>query len=67
MQGQASWAKIGGIFFDALQYWRGLRIWSKNRVFFGWSKFVNACVERDKKNFGFLDFWFQVYAQMIET
>jgi len=44
-----------------------MRIWSKNRGFFGWSKFVNAYVERDKKNFSFLDFWFQVYAQMIET
>ena len=31
-----------------------LRIWSKNRVFFGGNKFVNAYVERDKK---ILDFW----------
>ena len=30
---------------------------AKNRVFFGWLKFVNAYVERDKKNFGFLDFY----------
>jgi hypothetical protein len=28
-----------------------LRIWLKIRVFLGWSKFVSACVERDKKNF----------------
>jgi len=27
-----------------------LRIWLKNRIFFGWYKFVNAYVERDKKN-----------------
>jgi len=43
-----------------------LRVWLKNRVFFGWSKFVNAYVKRGKKNFGFWDFWFQVYAHLIE-
>jgi len=45
----------GGCAFDA-----------KNRVFFGWSKFVNAYVKRDKKNFGFLDFWFYLPAHLIE-
>jgi len=39
---------------------------AKNRVFFGWSKFVNAYVERDKKNFSFLDFWLKPLAQMID-
>ena len=64
------------------QYWRGYHLWcklrhpstygrgcafdAKNRVFFGWSKFVNAYVERDKKNFSFLDFWLKPLAQMIE-
>jgi hypothetical protein len=38
----------------------------KIRVFLGWSKFVSACVERDKKKFGFLDFWFYPPAHLIE-
>ena len=33
-----------------------LRIWSKIRVFLGWSKFVSVYVERDKKNFKKFDF-----------
>ena len=33
----------------SLYYWANLRIWSKIRVFLGWSKFVSAYVERDKK------------------
>jgi len=43
-----------------------LRIWLKNRVFFGWLKFVNAYVERGKKNFEKMDFWLKPLAQMIE-
>ena len=39
---------------------------AKNRVFFGWLKFVNAYVKRGKKNFEKRDFWFQVYARLIE-
>ncbi len=33
-----------------------LRIWSKIRIYLGWSKFVSAYVERDKKNFKKFDF-----------
>jgi len=39
---------------------------AKNRVFFGWLKFVNAYVKRGKKKFDFWDFWFQVCAHLIE-
>ena len=45
----------GGCAFDA-----------KNRVFFGWSKFVNAYVKRGKKNFKKMDFWLKPLAQMID-
>jgi len=44
-----------------------LRIWSKNPVLFRLSEFVSACVERDKKNFGFLDFCAQLPAFLIEN
>jgi len=39
----------------------------KIRVFLGWSKFVSACVERDKKNFKKFDFCLRLYAEMIEN
>ena len=38
---------------------------AKNRVFWGWSKFVNACVERDKEIFGFLVFCYYPPALLI--
>ena len=34
-----------------------LRIWSKIRIYLGWSKFVSAYVERDKKKFEISRFW----------
>jgi len=38
----------------------------KIRVFLGWSEFVNAYVEGDKKKFKFLDFWFYLPAHLID-
>ncbi len=43
-----------------------LRIWSKIRVFLGWSKFVSAYVERDKKILKLAVFSVQVAALLIE-
>ncbi len=40
---------LGGLKKDAPLIRANLRIWSKIRVFFGWYRFVNAYVERDKK------------------
>ena len=44
-----------------------MRIWLKNRVFFVMVKFVSACVERDKKNFGFSDFCSQPPAHLTRS
>jgi len=50
----------------SLYYWADLRIWSKNRVFFGWYKFVSAYMERGKKNLKLAVFGIQVAAFLIE-
>jgi len=42
-----------------------LRIWSKIRAILGWSKFVSAYVERDKKIFKKFDFCTCPPVQMI--
>jgi len=44
-----------------------LRIWSKIRAILGWSKFVSAYVERDKKNLKLAVFGVQVAALLIES
>jgi len=38
----------------------------KNRVFLGWSKFVTAYVERDKKDFEKMDFCAQLPAHLVD-
>ena len=42
-------------------------VFDLNCGFFGWSKFVSACVERDKKNFGFLDFCWYTPTRIVRS
>jgi hypothetical protein len=44
-----------------------MRIWSKIRIYLGWSKFVSSYVERDKKILKLAVFGVQVAALLIES
>ena len=53
--------------WDASLIRADLRIWSKIRAILGWSKFVSAYVERDKKILKLAVFGIQVAAFLIEN